>query len=292
MWHILLICFLSMTMYIQGGHPQHLSSYPFIADFTFACFATHSNTAGAIRPGDTVYVNGMLIDDFFRDIHPRINAPYILITHGGWPSVPGKLERYLNDPKIIAWFGKNIDRNHPKLHPLPIGLANNNTPCGNTNVVKAAITSAPSPTARRTDKLVYMNMIIRSNPKERVAALKALKDKKFCQFSERKPFAQYMKELSQFRFVASPNGLGTDCHRTWEAMLVGTIPIVTRSSIVELFDDLPVLIIDSWDQITRELLEQKFEEITSKSYNLKKLYADYWFDQIRKVQQSYRNKQR
>ncbi len=231
----------------------------------------------------------MLLERFFRDTHPRINAPYILITHGGWPSIPGKLEHCLDDPKIIAWFGKNIDRNHPKLHPLPIGLANNNTPCGNTNVVKEAITSAPSPTARRTDKLVYMNMTIRCNPKERGAALNTLREKEFCQFSKRKPFPQYIKELSQFRFVVSPHGIGIDCHRTWEAMLVGTIPIVRRSSIVELFDDLPVLIIDSWDELTRELLEEKFEEITSKSYNLKKLYADYWFNQIRKVQQKYRS---
>ena len=288
MWYILLVCFLSVATYIQGGHPQHLSSYPFISDFTFACFATNSNTTNKVKPGDTVYVNSMVLDRFFRDIHPTINAPYILITHGGWPSVPGKLECYLDDPKIIAWFGKNIDRNHPKLHPLPIGLANKDTHCGNINVVKSTI--APTPTSRRTDKLVYMNMIIRSNPKEREAALKTLKNKEFCQYNERKPFAQYMKELSQFRFVASPNGLGIDCHRTWEAMLVGTIPIVTRSSIGELFDDLPVLIIDNWDQVTREFLEQKFEEITSKSYNLKKLYADYWFEQIRKIQQEYRSK--
>ena len=283
----MLVYLLSIAYFTRGGHPPHLSSYPFISSSTFACFANHSGNFGNIRPGDTVYADNISIDGFFANVHPRINAPYILISHGGWPSVPGKLENYLNDPKIIAWFGKNIDREHPKLHPLPIG--NKGSSHGDINIVRTAITNAPVTTSRRTDKLVYMNMTIGCNPKERGAALNALKDKEFCQFSERKPFAQYMKELSQFRFVASPNRLGTDCHRTWEAMLVGTIPIVTRSSIAKLFDDLPVLIIDDWNQVTREFLEQKFEEITSKSYNLKKLYADYWFDQIRKVQQKYRS---
>jgi hypothetical protein len=197
--------------------------------------------------------------------------------------------RHLDDPKLIAWFGKNIDRNHPKLHPLPIGLPNRDQHCGDINIIRTAIANARPPTSRQTEKLVYMNMTIRCNPKERGSALNSLQTKEFCQFSERKPFPQYISELSQFRFVASPNGLGIDCHRTWEAMLVGTIPIVTRSSIIELFDDLPVLIIDDWSQITREFLEKKFEEITNKSYNLKKLYADYWFEQILTVQQKYRS---
>ncbi len=288
MRHIIFIWLLSLTPFVEGRPAQQLSSYPFISSSTFACFADHGNNLGKSRPGDIVYVDNFSIKNFFRNIHPRINAPYILISHNGWPSIPGTLAQYLDDPKLIAWFGKNIDRNHPKLHPLPIGLVGINQPEGNINIVKAAIADAPPSTSRSTEKLVYMNMTIRCNPKERGAALNALREKEFCQFSERKPFPQYIKELSQFRFVASPNGLGIDCHRTWEAMLVGTIPIVTRSSIVELFDDLPVLIIDNWSQVTREFLEQKFEEITSKSYNLKKLYADYWFEQIRKIQQKYR----
>ena len=287
MRHLLFLCLLAMTLYVQGIHSHNRSSYPFISDLTFRTLA-NGNDTGRLRPGDIVFVDSLLsMENFFRNTHPRIKVPYILITHSGWPSVPGKLARYLDDPKIIAWFTKNMDRNHPKLHPLPIGLANKGQPHGNTDVIKKAIESAPVPTSRRTDKLVYVNITLCTN--ERKALLNSLKNEEFCQCNERKPFAQYMKELSQFRFVVSPHGIGIDCHRTWEAMLVGTIPIVRRSSIVELFDDLPVLIIDSWDELTRELLEEKFEEITSKSYNLKKLYADYWFDQIRKVQPSYRN---
>ena len=170
------------------------------------------------------------------------------------------------------------------MYTIPIGLGNkDNYSPGFIEFLKKFIPTVTPPTQRRSDKLLYINMTLRTN-KIREEMYNKLKDKEFCYVTTRKPNKEFIKELSEFKFVASPKGLGTDCHRTWEAMLIGTIPIIDRSEMSHLFDDLPVLIIDSWNQITREFLEEKFTEIISKSYNLKKLYADYWFDQIRKVQ--------
>ena len=36
---------------------------------------------------------------------------------------------------------------------------------------------------------------------------------------------------AQFAFVASPPGNGFDCHRTWEALILGCIVIVQNSSV-------------------------------------------------------------
>ena len=36
---------------------------------------------------------------------------------------------------------------------------------------------------------------------------------------------EYLRTLGQHRFVLSPRGNGLDAHRTWEALMVGTIPI-------------------------------------------------------------------
>lgn len=235
-----------------------------------------------------MYISNFSVARFFSTIHPRIKHPYILVSHEGWHSVPGNFAKYLDDPKLIAWFAKNIDRDHPKLFPLPIGIMNLPYIGGNTKHIVHAIKSAKPPKERPSDKLVYFNMIIRSNPKERGACSKALKDKPFTFNQERVPFGTYIRTMAQFKFAASPNGLGVDCHRTWEALLVGTIPIVTRSAICKMFEDLPVLIIDSWDQVTEEFLNEKFIEITSKSYNLEKIYANYWFDTIRAIQKKYR----
>jgi hypothetical protein len=36
-------------------------------------------------------------------------------------------------------------------------------------------------------------------------------------------------EKINYAFVASPYGGGPDCHRTWEALILGCIPIVKSS---------------------------------------------------------------
>ena len=82
----------------------------------------------------------------------------------------------------------------------------------------------------------------------------------------------------------SPPGRGLDCHRTWECLMVGTIPILIHSPIDSMFDDLPVLFINQEDihQITIEYLNQKYIEIMSRKdeYNFNKLYTPYWKNEI------------
>ena len=60
--------------------------------------------------------------------------------------------------------------------------------------------------------------------------------------------------------------------------MVGTIPIVISSSIDELYKDLPVIIVNSWDVITVKFLNKKYDKMIKTSYNLKgfnkRLYRD------------------
>ena len=45
------------------------------------------------------------------------------------------------------------------------------------------------------------------------------------------------KKQTEYAFVISPHGGGYDCHRTWEALVLGCIPIVKTSKIDILYDD-------------------------------------------------------
>jgi hypothetical protein len=73
--------------------------------------------------------------------------------------------------------------------------------------------------------------------------------------------------MTNFAFVLSPFGNGLDCHRTWEALLCGCIPIVRTKVFQELFYGLPVLIVDDWSHVTKELLEKTIEEFKLKHEN-------------------------
>lgn len=58
-------------------------------------------------------------------------------------------------------------------------------------------------------------------------------------------------------FVPSPAGNGLDCHRTWEAMYLGAVPVVLEK---DFCGDVswPVLVVPSWDfLINKDITELK-----------------------------------
>jgi hypothetical protein len=102
-------------------------------------------------------------------------------------------------------------------------------------------------------------------------------DHSLCEFqSAPLPMAAAWQLQSQYQFVLSPHGAGFDCHRTWEALLLGCIPIVKRATINDLFSDLPVIEVDDWSQITREKLSEWLQEIEENHFDRNKLTNPYW----------------
>ena len=58
---------------------------------------------------------------------------------------------------------------------------------------------------------------------------------------------------------------------------MGSIPIIKRCCAMNEFDDLPILFINDWTDIEgEEYLEKKYNEITSKTWNMDKLKFSYW----------------
>ena len=86
------------------------------------------------------------------------------------------------------------------------------------------------------------------------------------------------KNQIEHAFVVSPQGNGYDCHRTWEALILGCIPIVKKSAIDVLYEDLPVLIVNEWKDVTAELLHDTVECYKNKVFNFDKLHLKYWTD--------------
>ena len=88
----------------------------------------------------------------------------------------------------------------------------------------------------------------------------------------------------KYAFVVSPFGNGYDCHRTWEALILGCIPIVKSSGLDNLYEGLPVLIVQDWNDITEKLLMKVITEFKHKhekgEFNYDKLTLKYWMDKI------------
>ena len=87
--------------------------------------------------------------------------------------------------------------------------------------------------------------------------------------------------MSNYEFVASPRGNGIDCHRTWEALLVGSFPIVERHFMYDTYPTLPIIQIDSWDEVLEENFFNKTEKTLSKKrLDLSALSMSYWREKI------------
>jgi len=272
----LLLCFAN-TLHAQERKP----SFPYISGDTFRSFCDYivDETQNTLIPsqvqwGSTIFLKTDYLDYFFNDLHPLIANPYILVTHNSDFPCPGNYAHYLDDPKLLAWFGQNNGgAPHTKLHPIPIGLANRYWPHGSIEAMQAM--SVYGKTASRPT-LLYMNIAVSTYPTERTRVYNLFKDKPYCTKSEPKDFPSYLRDIAHSKFVLSPRGNGIDCHRTWEALLLGAIPIVKTSSLDPLFKDLPVLIITTWEELSEDFLRKKWEEMRTQEYNTDKLYAAYW----------------
>lgn len=233
-----------------------------------------------VKLGDTIFVRGLSINHFFENVHPQIKFPYVLITHVDDNSLPGELLKYINSPKLLAWFTINPSITyHPKIISLPIGVLQFPEIHNRRKEINSLFTYVRRSVQK--NKLLYMNFKIWYPEHPRAFIHKIFSSTSFCTVSQDKPFKEYITEMGQHKFVLSPPGIGIDCYRTWEALLVGTIPIVEKSHLSSLYAGLPVLVIDKWENITEEFLNQKYIEITAKNYSLKKLYMEYWLNKIK-----------
>jgi len=131
---------------------------------------------------------------------------------------------------------------------------------------------------KRNDNLVVLNFRLGTNQK-RDAILNYYKDKSWAT-SGKGAQTEYLREMYNHKFVISPESNCADSHRTWEALYLGTIPIVQKTPGMSWFDDLPILQVDDICSLTEEFLEEKYEEMMSKEYNLEKLKISYWLDMI------------
>lgn len=85
------------------------------------------------------------------------------------------------------------------------------------------------------------------------------------------------------KFVYSPNGVGEQCYREYEALVAGAIPVLDNSSYVfrrSLLERLPVVLVNNWSAITPDFLEAKWREFSRRDFDVAVLYLPYWYDKI------------
>lgn len=255
-----------------------------------------------IQLGDSIYICNSALSNFIHNYLPSISIPFVLVSGDSDVTVPDclrpeELHRLLSSP-MLKWFCQNCVLHHPKIEPLPIGLDYHTLKPGEMHPWGTGIPPSQQETQLLTIRnspefqpfwkrklLCYSNFhhtlfgIGDRGDRKRVVA-DVPSDLVFYEpgFTDRLTSWNHQIE---YTFVLSPQGGGLDCHRTWEALVLGCIPIVKSSGLDPLYEGLPVLIVTNWKDITRERLIQTVLYMRTRSFQYEKLNLSYWTEKIR-----------
>lgn len=265
------------------------SSAPFLAGDSYRALGNHlfdetgRCIASDIGKNDIVYVSANLLEEF-KPLISNSTQPFILITHQSDMLIDDRQLSVAEEANIIHWFAQNCFLNHEKVSPLPIGLEDR---WRHNNGALYDFKRAFPDNLPRIPRIAYA-FTLGTNPDKRLACLSALmKTPLATELPQPLNASLYRKTIKDYLFVASPAGNGPDCHRTWEAMYLGVVPIVEDNYMHRIFRDMgaPLYIVNDWNELA-DWDEQHALAVYSavrSSANLSMLELPFWMELIERV---------
>lgn len=202
---------------------------------------------------------------------------------------------FIENKNITKWFVQNNIYMHPKIVHLPIGLdyhtLNSNTPFYWGPNRKPIVQENELISIKNKAKPFYERQLYIYSTchfftgtkfgKDRINAIQTIPRKLLYLEKNKISRLETWKNQINYSFVLSPHGNGLDCHRTWEAIVLGCIPIVKKSLIDTLYSNLPVLIVNNWNEINEELLNHTIQLYKDRSFHYDKLTLKYWMNMMK-----------
>lgn len=243
------------------------------------------------KDGDKIYIHNTALGNFVKYYLPNIKYKFILLSGDTDKTIPdddeNNVNNILNSPLLIVWYSQNCTKESNKLKQLPIGLdyhtlANSSMSWGKQQTIieqENDLKTLLNMNKQKQNKCYanyHLNMLFGRYRYDRYdAQSKVPKELVYYEPSKVTRIESWTKMIN-YKYVISPLGNGLDCHRTWEAIVLGCIPIVKTSVLDPLYDGLPVLIVEDWSDINQELLDTFKPDYK----NIEKIKMKYWIDKF------------
>eukprot|EP00271_Cylindrocystis_brebissonii_P012331 TRINITY_DN3069_c0_g1_i3.p1 TRINITY_DN3069_c0_g1~~TRINITY_DN3069_c0_g1_i3.p1 ORF type:complete len:492 (-),score=-9.19 TRINITY_DN3069_c0_g1_i3:201-1676(-) len=256
-----------------------------------------------LQDGTILFVDTEQMQEFIEHQLPTIRAKIILMSGDSDLSNPGELnadlvDSVINSPFIIHWYAMNCDRipNETHFSCFPNGLNQWDTFGKSYKALHAALerhknktvdSNAPKVTllvnflhddlsrvdhARRDELWKYLCDPEVGNPE--------LRNLSYCHYDPAMGVDEYVSLVTNSKFVVSPSGNGLDGYRNYETLYMGSIPIVLSTALDQLFEKLPMLIVDNWTSLSPTFLNEAYDRISNTVWDMRPLYFKYWNDQF------------
>jgi hypothetical protein len=279
-----------------------------------------------LQPGTIIHVENYshTMKHFFKHFRPDMTTPYLIITSESDKNSPHFPKELVTDNLLIKWVGTNplpekVDaKGLKKLEPFPLGLSkyHRQTPYLARYLEMRNFTNPfrgkeqkqrwldwASLEGNETEigsKVIFTKFGINSLKKNRQVLFDALcgseaerrvldpmrPDKVSCQ-NQTLPNHEIYKAASTYLFGLSPPGVGWDCYRTYEYLLLGVIPIIEKrqGGSDGVFKDLPVIEVegitsqnrtrDEYHQILRDYIKSP-EFLENDFAGWDRMFLNYW----------------
>ena len=247
--------------------------------------------------GMSIFVGSDYLQYFVSLILNKINHKFILVTGTSIKTCPVEVLdqisffKLINNKYLIRWCSQNnVIKNYPSIIQIPLGLdyhavyndtkkwekiADGKSPADQEKFMINVIHNS-KPFYERINK-IYVNFEISADRfGQRKDCLKKISPFLLEMYQQKLKRTQTWINTTKYTFVLSPYGQGMDCHRTWEALILGSIPILKSTEFVNMFKDLPVLLVDDWSDINQQLLDDTIEKFKIMTLNYDKLTLEYW----------------
>ena len=309
--------------------------------------------------GDTIYICSAAIYDFVENYLPQIRTRFILLSGDSDTPIPTGIPHYdstfnklINNEYLIVWFSQNLvysPTQYSKLQYLPIGLdyhtmseqemwwGPKSYPKTQEELLISLRNAAPPLYSRKP--IAYTTCHFALYRGGCPNTYNQIPTGLIYYEPERVQREVSWRTQMEYAFVLSPPGKGLDCHRTWEALCLGCIPIIISTPLDDMFgpiperdlsedesvgigdryaeirsagprrensvpapkgtcgstraqdelrsenEGLPVLIVKSLTDITKELLDDTIADYKKRKFCMEKLELKYWLNRI----ESYKN---
>jgi hypothetical protein len=212
---------------------------------------------------------------------PQKNMKVLISGHSDYPIIDNYVDYY--SPKY--WYTVNKQTKKQNVFSLPLGITNHTNESlmhqvyGNQDCMISVMNEDIE-----KKKLIYMNFNISTFPNERQYVYNLFCNKDYVTIGKIvntiNGRTNFLREIKSHYFILCPRGNGVDTHRLWEALYMGSIPIVIKDIAFNGFEDLPICFIDKWSDINEDFLEKEKNRILNTNYCLDKLKISYWIEKI------------
>lgn len=238
------------------------------------------NTKFDLKENYVIFCNAEYLETLFIKLNEVDNLNNLkLITH--WSDRPITKKLFNQKPKCISnWYASHVDYAHVNLHPIPLGLSGDYS---SKNLLKKNFVDFYRlETQPNKENLLYINFQKNTNNKIREGIFDNFSKYSWVKIdTPNKNLTEYLYSLASSKFVLCPFGNGYDTHRLWEVLYSGSIPVVENHITYEATKNLPILKIDSFNNLNEEMLNDFYDQFENQDFSFDSLNIKYWNNLIR-----------